>query len=42
MIAAHGLGAGGGDRRIRTRPARSEGYFGDLMRLLDGPVLALA
>lgn len=24
------------------RPARSEGYFGDLMRLLDGPVLALA
>jgi CubicO group peptidase (beta-lactamase class C family) len=24
-----------------TRPARSEGYFGDLMRLLDGPVLAL-
>ncbi len=25
-----------------TRPARSEGYFGDLMRLLDGPVLAVA
>jgi CubicO group peptidase (beta-lactamase class C family) len=25
-----------------TRPARSEGYFGDLMRLLDGPILALA
>lgn len=25
-----------------TQPARSEGYFGDLMRLLDGPVLALA
>lgn len=24
-----------------TRPARSEGYFGDLMRLLEGPVLAL-
>lgn len=24
-----------------TRPARSEGYFGDLMRLLDGPILAL-
>jgi CubicO group peptidase (beta-lactamase class C family) len=24
-----------------TRPARSGGYFGDLMRLLDGPVLAL-
>lgn len=24
-----------------TRPARSAGYFGDLMRLLDGPVLAL-
>lgn len=24
------------------QPARSEGYFGDLMRLLDGPVLALA
>ncbi|MGU3495511.1 serine hydrolase domain-containing protein [Xanthobacteraceae bacterium A53D] len=23
------------------RPARSEGYFGDLMRLLDGPILAL-
>lgn len=23
-----------------TLPARSEGYFGDLMRLLDGPVLA--
>ncbi|WP_149778427.1 serine hydrolase domain-containing protein [Roseovarius litoreus] len=23
-----------------TRPARSEGYFGDLMRLLDGPILA--
>jgi CubicO group peptidase (beta-lactamase class C family) len=25
-----------------TQPARSAGYFGDLMRLLDGPVLALA
>lgn len=25
-----------------TRPARSEGYFGDLMRLLDGPILSLA
>jgi CubicO group peptidase (beta-lactamase class C family) len=25
-----------------TRPARSDGYFGDLMRLLDGPVLAVA
>lgn len=25
-----------------TRPARSQGYFGDLMRVLDGPVLALA
>lgn len=25
-----------------TQAARSEGYFGDLMRLLDGPVLALA
>ena len=25
-----------------TQPARSGGYFGDLMRLLDGPVLALA
>ena len=25
-----------------TRPARSGGYFGDLMQLLDGPVLALA
>jgi len=25
-----------------TRPARSGGYFGDLMRLLDGPVLASA
>lgn len=25
-----------------TLPARSEGYFGDLMQLLDGPVLALA
>lgn len=24
-----------------TQPARSGGYFGDLMRLLDGPVLAL-
>ena len=24
-----------------TRPARSGGYFGDLMRLLDGPVLSL-
>lgn len=23
-----------------TRPARSAGYFGDLMRLLDGPILA--
>jgi CubicO group peptidase (beta-lactamase class C family) len=22
-----------------TRPARSDGYFGDLMRLLDGPIL---
>nr|WP_245890789.1 serine hydrolase [Defluviimonas aquaemixtae] len=25
-----------------TEPARSGGYFGDLMRLLDGPVLAMA
>lgn len=25
-----------------TRPARSAGYFGDLMQLLEGPVLALA
>lgn len=25
-----------------TRPAHSRGHFGDLMRLLDGPVLALA
>ncbi len=25
-----------------TRPARSGGYFGDLMRLLDGPVRALS
>lgn len=25
-----------------TQPARSEGYFGDLMRLLDEPVLAMA
>lgn len=25
-----------------TRPARSAGYFGDLIRLLDGPVLNLA
>ncbi len=25
-----------------TQPARSEGYFGTLMRLMDGPVLALA
>lgn len=25
-----------------TQPARSGGYFGDLMQLLDGPVLALA
>lgn len=25
-----------------TRPARSAGYFGDLIRLLDGPVLKLA
>lgn len=25
-----------------TRPARSQGYFGDLMRLLDGPVMAVA
>ncbi|SDW17300.1 serine hydrolase domain-containing protein [Roseicitreum antarcticum] len=25
-----------------TQPARSEGYFGDLMQLLDGPVLDLA
>lgn len=25
-----------------TLPARSGGYFGDLMRLLEGPVLALA
>jgi CubicO group peptidase (beta-lactamase class C family) len=24
-----------------AQPARSEGYFGDLMELLDGPVLAL-
>lgn len=24
-----------------TQPARSGGYFGDLMRLLDGPILAL-
>ncbi|MGY6411886.1 MAG: serine hydrolase domain-containing protein [Alkalilacustris sp.] len=25
-----------------TRPARSDGHFGDLLRLLDGPVLELA
>ncbi len=25
-----------------TQPARSEGYFGDLMQLLDGPILNLA
>ena len=25
-----------------TQPARSEGYFGDLMALLDGPILSLA
>lgn len=25
-----------------TRPARTDGYFGDLMRLLDGPILSLA
>ncbi|MFC3614522.1 serine hydrolase domain-containing protein [Lutimaribacter marinistellae] len=25
-----------------TRPARSAGYFGDLMQLLDGPILSLA
>ncbi len=25
-----------------TQPARSEGYFGTLMRVLDGPILALA
>lgn len=25
-----------------TRPARSDGYFGDLMQLLDGPILAMA
>lgn len=25
-----------------NRPARSAGYFGDLMRLLDGPILALS
>jgi len=25
-----------------TLPARSEGYFGDLMRLLDGPILAIS
>jgi CubicO group peptidase (beta-lactamase class C family) len=25
-----------------TTPARSEGYFGDLMNLLDGPILSLA
>jgi len=25
-----------------NQPARSEGYFGDLMRLLEGPVLAVA
>ena len=25
-----------------TQPARSDGYFGDLMRLLEGPVLELA
>lgn len=25
-----------------TRPARSAGHFGDLMRLLEGPVLAVA
>lgn len=25
-----------------TRPARSDGYFGDLMQLLDGPILGVA
>ena len=42
IIAAHG----GRDLAVAitsdpTLPARSGGYFGDLMRLLDGPILAL-
>jgi len=43
VIAAHaGRGLAVAITSDPTRPARSEGYFGDLMRLLDGPVLALA
>lgn len=43
VIAAHpGRGLAVAITSDPTRAARSEGYFGDLMRLLDGPVLALA
>lgn len=43
VIAAHaGRGLAVAITSDPTRPARSEGYFGDLMRLLEGPVLALA
>lgn len=42
VIAAHpGRGLAVAITSDPTRPARSEGYFGDLVVLLDGPVLAL-
>ncbi|MBK5927325.1 6-aminohexanoate hydrolase [Rhodobaculum claviforme] len=43
VIAAHGrAGLAVAITSDPTRPARSDGHFGDLMRLLDGPVLDLA
>jgi len=42
VIAAHaGRGLAVAITSDPTRPARSEGYFGDLMRLQEGPILAL-
>lgn len=43
IIAAHeGRGLAVAITSDPTRPARSGGYFGELMRLLDGPILALS
>lgn len=42
IIAAHrGQGLAVAITSDTTRPARSEGYFGDLMDLLDGPILSV-
>ncbi|MEM9735355.1 MAG: 6-aminohexanoate hydrolase, partial [Pseudomonadota bacterium] len=43
IIAAHpGRGLAVAITSDPTRPARSRGYFGDLLRLLEGEILAFA